>query len=300
MNPVKNRSEILFIYDVKWANPNGDPLDENRPRFDDETSKLFVTDVRLKRTVRDYLADYYNETLWVSGEAEVPDKRVKTLKIENLEDACQKCIDIRLFGAVIPQKKSGASETSIVGPVQFRYGTSLHRVKMMTVQGTAAFATSSESKQRSFREDQLVPYALIAFYGVVNQHSAAVTKLTEEDVSKLLEGMWIGTKNLITRSKMEHNPRLLMRVVYKEGVNYHCGELDYLVRVLSEKEDEELRDVRELKLEVSPLVSSLESLKEKIERIEYAIDPALTLSVNGEEKTFENVFSEFPLKKLGW
>lgn len=299
MNPVKNRSEILFVYDVKWANPNGDPLDENRPRFDEETSKLFVTDVRLKRTVRDYLAECYNETLWVTGEAVVPEERVKELKIEDVSDACQKCIDIRLFGAVIPQSKKGAMESSITGPVQFRYGTSLHRVKLMTVQGTAAFATK-DSKQRSFREDQLVPYALIAFYGVINQNSAKFTGLTEEDVSKLLEGIWLGTKNLITRSKMEHNPRLLMRIVYKEGVNYHSGELDYLVKVASEKEDEEIRDVSELRLDVTDLKERLCSLKNKIEKIEYNVDKRLKLVEKGEEKTFEGIFDEFQLAKLEW
>jgi len=55
---IKNRSEILFIYDVKDANPNGDPLDENKPRIDEETNMNIVTDVRLKRTIRDYLHDY--------------------------------------------------------------------------------------------------------------------------------------------------------------------------------------------------------------------------------------------------
>ncbi|AAD36864.1 CRISPR-associated protein Csh2 [Thermotoga maritima MSB8] len=299
MNPVKNRSEVLFIYDVKWANPNGDPLDENRPRFDEETSRLFVTDVRLKRTVRDYLAECYDETLWVTGEAVVPEDRVKELGIKDVNDACQKCIDIRLFGAVIPQSKKGAMESSITGPVQFRYGTSLHRVKLMTIQGTAAFATEN-SKQRSFREDQVVPYALIAFYGVINQNSAKFTGLTEEDVSKLLEGIWMGTKNLITRSKMEHNPRLLMRVVYKEGVNYHSGELDYLVKVVSEKEDEEIRDISELKLDVTELKQVLESLKDKIERIEYSVDNRLKLAENGEEKPFEEIFGGFQLVKLEW
>jgi len=55
---IKNRQEILFLYDVTDANPNGDPLDENKPRIDEETGINIVTDVRLKRTIRDYLYDY--------------------------------------------------------------------------------------------------------------------------------------------------------------------------------------------------------------------------------------------------
>ncbi|HON73139.1 MAG TPA: type I CRISPR-associated protein Cas7, partial [bacterium] len=55
---IKNRSEILFLYDATNINPNGDPLDENKPRIDEETGINIVTDVRLKRTIRDYLFDY--------------------------------------------------------------------------------------------------------------------------------------------------------------------------------------------------------------------------------------------------
>ena len=60
MTIVKNRSEILFLYDITDANPNGDPVDENKPRVDEETGVNIVTDVRLKRTIRDYLYDYKN------------------------------------------------------------------------------------------------------------------------------------------------------------------------------------------------------------------------------------------------
>lgn len=61
---IDKRSEILFTYDVTDANPNGDPMDENKPRIDEETGINIVTDVRLKRTIRDYLCDYrgYNGT----------------------------------------------------------------------------------------------------------------------------------------------------------------------------------------------------------------------------------------------
>lgn len=55
---IEKRSELLFCYDVTDANPNGDPLDSNKPRIDEETNINFVTDVRLKRTIRDYLYSY--------------------------------------------------------------------------------------------------------------------------------------------------------------------------------------------------------------------------------------------------
>ena len=292
------RSEILFLYDVKWGNPNGDPMDENKPRMDENTDTLIVSDVRLKRTIRDYLKDYYNETLWVSGDAVTPESRKKELGIDSKEDAVKKCIDIRLFGAVIPSKGKGAVETSLTGPVQFRYGRSLHKVKWQFIQGTAAFLSREGTEQRSFREEYIVPYALIAFYGVINDKNAEITKLTENDVEKMLEAMWYGTKNLITRSKMEQNPRFLMKIDYKEGVKFHHGELDYLIFLTSDKDDYEIRDIIDFKIELAPLMNSLAKIKNKIEKINYKIDERLTLTQNGEIKLFEEIFSDFLTEEL--
>ncbi len=58
---IENRSELLFLYDVKYANPNGDPMDVNRPRMDEDSMKCLVTDVRLKRTIRDYIDTSLND-----------------------------------------------------------------------------------------------------------------------------------------------------------------------------------------------------------------------------------------------
>ena len=77
---VSNRSEIVFLYDIKDSNPNGDPLDENKPRIDEETMLNIVTDVRLKRTVRDYLNDFRNEEIFILG------VKKKTEKIKTKEE----------------------------------------------------------------------------------------------------------------------------------------------------------------------------------------------------------------------
>lgn len=62
---IKDRSEILFLYDIRDGNPNGDPMDENKPRIDEETGVNIVTDVRLKRTIRDYLHDFKGQEIFV-------------------------------------------------------------------------------------------------------------------------------------------------------------------------------------------------------------------------------------------
>lgn len=279
MTELKNRSELVFLYDVKWGNPNGDPLDENKPRYDDERGTILVTDVRLKRTIRDYLASAYNEALWVSGDPVTPTKRCQQLDIKSKEEAIKKCIDVRLFGAVIPTKGEGASETSLTGPVQFRFGRSLNKTKPVYMQGTAAFASGEKEKQRSFRDDYVVPYALIAFYGIINQNAAKWTHMSVDDQKKLIEAIWTGTKDLITRSKMEQIPRLLVHVVYKDG-NFHIGELDTYISIKSEKPDENIRGIEELQIDLAELSSVITKRKDYIDHISYRYDDRIATSID--------------------
>lgn len=289
---MNNRSEILFLYDVKWANPNGDPLDENKPRIDEETEKCIVSDVRLKRTIRDEWQSW-GEEIWVSGEAVDPNKRCQDLEIQKKEDAL-KCLDVRLFGAVIPISKQG--DTSYTGPVQFRPGSSLHAVKVVFQQGTAAFTSKSEAQQRSFREEFLLPYALICFYGIANENAAKITKATEEDMQKLLKAIWNGTKNLITRSKMEHIPRLLLRVVYKEGMNYHIGELDSYLKLQTNVEEKSIRDISQIGIEVGELLGKLSENRTKIDHVEFKQDSRLNLIKNNASVNLGNELTQMGIQ----
>ena len=311
MSPlVENRSEVLFLYDVTYANPNGDPMEENKPRIDEETGINIVTDVRLKRTIRDYFLDLIESD---DGRLKGQDVFIKEVRDEEgylydaktrakdflkktgtfsemkkaiQEEVCAKCIDVRLFGCVMPLEKGSITLT---GPVQFRFGRSLHRVDMKHIQGTGAFASGYEEKkeksmQFTFREEYVLPYSLIAFYGVVNENSAARTGLTIEDVNLLLEGMWNGTKNLITRSKFGQMPRLLMRIAYR-GSNFYIGDLDRMVKrtAIDGLEDEKIRGISELGLDATMLKQVLEKYKEKIERIDLKVDDELKFVLGEEE-----------------
>jgi len=283
-----NRQEILFLYDIKDANPNGDPLDSNKPRIDEETGINIVTDVRIKRNVRDYLFNYkeYNgtngkdifvrETILDEKNKYIKDgkNRAKDFK-ENADEIIKSCIDIRLFGGVLPLEKSSITFT---GPVQFQMGRSLHKVEIKHIKGTGAFASNAKSKQSTFREEYILPYSLIAFHGMVNENAAKHTKLTDEDINLLMDGLWNGTKNLISRSKFGQMPRLLLKINYnKEG--FFIGELDKFVKIISDKRDEELRDLSEFSLDVSLLKNKLDKYKESIESIDYSIDDRLQLVI---------------------
>ncbi|MBI4454797.1 MAG: type I-B CRISPR-associated protein Cas7/Csh2 [Acidobacteria bacterium] len=332
---IKNRTEILFVYDITDANPNGDPNDENRPRMDVETGLAKVSDVRLKRTVRDYLYDYSGEEIFCR-EIEKPDGTIQEGKdraedfFDQVEEAArkkaknvlekrnliqagvlEKCIDVRLFGATIPvgkiptNKNEKDSSVTLTGPVQFAMGSSLHRVEPRFIKGTGAFASGQGAQQKTFREEYVLPYALISFYGIVNQQAAKTTGLSAEDVERLYEAMWYGTKNLITRSKIGQRPLLLVLVEYKtENANSYIGRLDRFLSLSKDNKngtvprDEELREVQQGNLNLESLSKAINSRKEKIARIRFAWDERLPLSHRPAKSNGKWTFLGCPAEKL--
>ena len=108
-----------------------------------------------------------------------------------------KFIDVRLFGGV---SAVATKKFNLTGPVQFGMGMSLHAVKENFIKGTGAFATKEGAEQRTFREEYNITYGLIGFHGIINEEAAKHTKLSDHDVTSLLKGIWIGTKELISRS----------------------------------------------------------------------------------------------------
>jgi len=94
-------------------------------------------------------------------------------------------------------------------------------------------------KQKTFREEYILPYSLISFYGVVNENAAEKTLMTENDEELLIEGIWNGTKNLITRSKFGQMPRLLLNVTYS-AKNYFIGDLDKKLKIEHNLDDDKM------------------------------------------------------------
>jgi CRISPR-associated protein Csh2 len=182
--------------------------------------------------------------------------------------------------------------------VQFKFGRSFHRVSNKFIKGTTVFPSGKGKTQGTFTEEYRLPYSLICFYGIVNENAAKCTNLTESDIDLLMDGIWNGTKNLITRSKAGQMPRLLLEVIYKE-TNFHIGELDRLISIKSPKQNEELRDVSELSLEIGQLKSKLEKNADSISCIRYKHDDRLKLTLLDQEISFESMsdkikFCPFP------
>ena len=288
----EQRREYLFVYSVKDANPNGDPLNANHPRMDEDSGQILVSDVRVKRTVRDQWIKEGRD-VFVDGEPKTLKLRIeeleKKLSVKTGKEALAQCIDTRLFGVTFALGKEAFAWT---GPVQFKWGRSLHRASVEMVQGTAAFATTEGSMQRSFRNEYIVPFVLIADYAIANQYTAATTGATDDDLDALFEALWKGTANLITRSKVGHMPRFLAEVRYVKGFDGAIGAMDEKVKLLSKtgealSKDEQLafRSCNEGLLDVSPLVKDFTRLSESIDSVRILKDTELELKGMDEIKS---------------
>jgi len=318
---IEDRSEILFLYEVRDANPNGDPLDENKPRIDRDTGVVTVTDVRIKRTIRDYwmnrkgfdilikevtksdgsLQQGFERAYDVAREGSLDPKKIGAEQFEVYKRlVLQKFIDARVFGCTLPTKgeKEKSRTLALTGPTQFSgFNRSLHPVDVVYVQGTAAFAGGKGAYQRSFRDDYIVPYALIGVYGVVNEIAAKTTNMTEEDRSLLLEGLWWGTHDLISRSKMGHRPLLLIHIRYRNG--FRLGDLPSRISLRKEphiQEDKAIRSVKDYRLDVKGLFGDLSAVREKISDVEFLADKEIRFV---EDKGPAD-FGELPLQRLNF
>jgi CRISPR-associated protein Csh2 len=279
---IAKQAEILFLWDGENWNPNGDILNDNAPRYDEVSRRALVSDVRVKRTIRDYLIEqgyeiFVKEQVREKGKLVDGKERVRTLVGDNLdveEALLKKCIDVRAFGGVFPVDK----EThSLTGPIQFKMSKSLHETEIVFIKGTGAFASKAGKENKTFREEYVLPYALIATYGIVNQFAAKSTQLSQEDVETILEALWMGTKNLISRSKFGQLPRFLLKITYNEPGVY-IGALDHLVSLQTTKpQEDEIRSIKDYELDLSRLISKIERYKNKIESVEYWLDEDLTI-----------------------
>ena len=265
---VDKNSDILFIYEAKMCNPNGDPDDENKPRIDYERSINLVSDVRLKRYIRDYLMAYKEEkgdvfVAKVEGKTVDATNRLKKLikkyddeikKSKELKDLIDnkgqpqekklsnhlswllsKLIDVRLFGATMPLKSEEGKGSSITftGPVQFNWGYSLNKVDNPIESNTitSTFAGAGETKS-TMGKDYRVAYSIIAFHGIISAKRAEKTELKWDDIN-LLDDAMINAIPLeaTTRSKIGQHPLLYMRIEYKTD-DFFLDDLRKYVKIV--------------------------------------------------------------------
>ena len=209
---LKNRYDFMLVFDVKDGNPNGDPDAGNLPRVDSETGEGLVTDVCLKRKVRNYVQltkgteagydifvkekavlnslveDAYAE-LGINANVKKPAKGEEIDKGRAL--MCKKFYDIRTFGAVM---STGANAGQVRGPVQLTFGRSIDPIVTLEHSITRMAVTKVEDidKERTMGRKNTVPYGLYVAYGFVSPALAVQTGFSEED----LETLWTALVNM--------------------------------------------------------------------------------------------------------
>jgi CRISPR-associated protein Csh2 len=287
-------NEILYIYDAKLTNPNGDPDEENRPRMDYEREINLVSDLRLKRYIRDYLLLKGHDIFvrLIDDKSVTADKRVKDLKDSSNEWILENWTDVRMFGATMTVK--GDNKT-FIGPIQFNWGYSLNKIELLEASITSHFSTSETATQGTIGKDFRVKYSLIAFSGVISGNRAEKTKLKEEDLNLLDEALKYAIPNLVTRSKIGQYPRLYMRVEYADKETVLGDYRDYIELKTT---TDSIRDINECSLEIVKLVNLLKDNMDKIKNVHYFVDERLELNLNGDKVTFEEAFKDLPLKHV--
>ncbi|MEJ6950740.1 type I-B CRISPR-associated protein Cas7/Csh2 [Natronospora cellulosivora (SeqCode)] len=321
---VPNNSEILFLYDAKRTNPNGDMDNENKPRMDWDTGTNLVSDVRLKRYIRDYLLKVKNLPIFVRklgedalkakeaiglfkllyidnkdiNEIVKKDLDIKDKDIKNIGDKIFEMADIRLFGATIPvEVESGkGSSSTFTGPVQFNWGYSLNKVELQESKTiTSNLATSDSTKGAGIGKDYRVKYSFIAFSGGISALAAKDTKLSDDDIKLLDESIIKSIPLNRTRSKIGQTPRLYLRIEMKDQETV-LNDLREYIDVNYKIREEDIREINDLQLNIDELLVYLLNQKNKIKMIHYWKDEKLIIKDN----KFEKLLGMYPTKELNY
>lgn len=282
MSTLQEKSEIIFLYESKYSMPNGDPF-TGEQRYDEETKKVLVSDVRIKRFIRDYLHNT-GETIYVINDKEQMEAkesgsaaRVKSLRkkfADELKEAgiikddglflLTKCIDVRLFGGISTEKSAAVNLT---GPVQFALlNPSLNSVDLRMHQNTSVFSSDVSKSGGAIGTTSLVPYSLNQIHGWVNPFAAELSKLTDDDVETMFKALWESINNANTRSKSNQSSLLLLQLVYNNKTDKVYGT-DKLISYTSDKRDEQFRDINDLDLNFEALKDIVSS--DKIKEVRY-------------------------------
>ncbi len=241
---IQNRYDFVLLFDVQDGNPNGDPDAGNLPRVDAETGKGLVTDVCLKRKVRNYVGLKHGEQppyeIYVKEKA-ILNKQHERAYIEigagdelkndkkrkggsRVEEArqwmCRNFFDVRTFGAVM---STGVNCGQVRGPVQMTFARSIdpvvaleHSITRMAV-ATEAEAEKQDGDNRTMGRKFTVPYGLYVAHGFVSAPLANQTGFSEKDLALL----WESLKNMFEHDRSAARGMMATRklVVFKHESN---------------------------------------------------------------------------------
>lgn len=223
MTTLAHRYDFVLFFDVANGNPNGDPDAGNLPRMDPETGQGLVSDVSIKRKIRNYISDAFNGqegcAIYVTENAILNDQHRKAYSVIRPEDRkvekagklspqndaeaeklrnwmCANFFDVRTFGAVM---STGINCGQVRGPVQFVFGRSVEAIMPLEVSITRMAATNEAEKKkrgdgsdddkrsdnRTMGRKHIVPYGLYRVHGFINAKLAEKTGFTPADLDRV-------------------------------------------------------------------------------------------------------------------
>ncbi|HAT8123228.1 type I-C CRISPR-associated protein Cas7/Csd2 [Legionella pneumophila serogroup 1] len=245
---IKNRYDLVFIFDVKDGNPNGDPDAGNLPRIDVETGCGLVTDVCLKRKIRNYVSlvknpseltqpldksqmryeiyirekailNKQNERAYIAigGEERLKVEDKKRKGGDKVEEArqwmCLNFYDVRTFGAVM---STGINAGQVRGPVQLTFArsvepvvTSEHTITRMAV-ATEKESENQEGDNRTMGRKFTIPYGLYRMHGFISASLAEQTNFNEDDLKLLFDSF----KNMFEHDRSAARGEMTARGLY--------------------------------------------------------------------------------------
>jgi CRISPR-associated protein Csd2 len=222
MTPITHRYDFVYLFDVINGNPNGDPDAGNSPRLDPETGHGFVSDVCLKRKIRNFIclakgaaagapedgfdiyvkekailndqhARAYRES---PGLADFLDEKTGKSRPGKEDDArtwmCKNFFDVRMFGAVM---STGVNCGQVRGPAQLAFATSVDPIAAFEQSVTRMAVTTQKEAEsqggdnRTMGRKSIVPYALYRAHGFISPHLAAQTGFSDEDLALLKQAL---------------------------------------------------------------------------------------------------------------
>lgn len=301
--------EILFVKSVKDGIPNRDPLQDSDVRriFPEEDGRISLTDVSIKRDVRDYVItseydggnnkdnyvfaqEVFNEKGNLLGRGSLA--KLIAEKVDKEKEASndmkpvlvEHCFDVRTFGIVYSVKP----KFNLTGPVQFGWAHSMHPVDSQYVQGTVVIPSADikdggEGKtQGTIWSSYIVPFAVFSMPGVINAKNAELSNMTVADQELLLKGLWQGTLHRQARGRGQQQPLFLLHIEYKDPF-FRIGYIEDLIKLEpgegvwkgSGKKPSALNDIG---LDISSLLETIEKNQDKIKACRVWCDPRLNVN----------------------
>ncbi|MFT4247030.1 MAG: type I-C CRISPR-associated protein Cas7/Csd2 [Pseudomonas sp.] len=218
MSAITHRYEFVYLFDVTNGNPNGDPDAGNLPRLDPETNKGLVTDVALKRKIRNYVAlekeaepgfaIYMQEKSVLNNQHrqayQALDLEPEAKKLPKDEAKareltawmCKNFFDVRSFGAVMTTEVNSGQ---VRGPVQIAFASSIDPVLPLEVSITRVAVTNEKDleKERTMGRKHILPYGLYRAHGFISAKLAERTGFSEDD----LQLLWRALANLFEHDR---------------------------------------------------------------------------------------------------